>query len=111
MNTQLMDQIAYTDGALFWYGQFANDRQCTFSLFLEAYQAYCTSVFLCRKFNKQHLLTLLRHTLLELDNVNDSALLNSQVSIEMFAQWLRRYGPMKDTLNKASSVSNPEQGK
>lgn len=106
-----MDQINDTEGAMFWYGQFSNDRQVSFSVFVDAYQSYCTGVFLCRKFQRKHLLTLLRHTLLEQDVVSDAALLASEVSVTMFSQWLRRYGPMKDTLAKASVVSNPEHGK
>lgn len=110
MDPVLMEQIADTEGAMFWFGQFANEKQVTFGLFMDAYQSYCSTVFLCRKFQRRHLQTLLRHSLLEEDIINDSALLVSEVSVTMFAQWLRRYGPMKDTLSKAAVVSNADLG-
>lgn len=105
-----MELINDTEGSMFWYGQFGNERQVSFSVFVDSYQSYCTDVFKCRRFQRQLLLTLLRHSLLERDIINDAVLLASEVSVTMFAHWLRRYGPMKDTLSKASAVSNPDLG-
>jgi hypothetical protein len=111
VDSVIMEAITDVEGQMFWLGQFASERQVSFGLFVDAYQAYLSTTFLFRKLDKHQLITLLRHTLLiETNSATDAnstaLLLATEVSVTAFATWLNRYGPMKDTLTKACVVSD-----
>lgn len=130
MNSGIDEHIFNTidgdmDGTLFWHGRFGDRRVVSFESFIGAYQAYLIHAFTYRRFTKQQLITLLRHTLLQempesLRQVgaapakatagSAAELMSSEVSVELFALWLRRFGPLKDTLDKAAALSLPNEG-
>mmetsp|Transcript_19822 Transcript_19822/g.28506 ORF Transcript_19822/g.28506 Transcript_19822/m.28506 type:complete len:494 (+) Transcript_19822:86-1567(+) len=98
------------DGALFWHSNFQDAKHVSLRLFIDAYQSYLSHTFLFRPMQMGHLLTLLRHSMLEENNTDESSLLNTDITLDMFSLWLLRYGPMQDTLYKASVVSVPTRG-
>ncbi len=116
---ELIDELDDIDASMFWFSHFQNNKSANLRLFLEAYQSYLTSTFLFRKLSQNHLLALFEHTILSetpststTTNGGDSerTLLNTAISLKMFSTFLKRYGPMKDVIRKASCVSLPEDG-
>jgi hypothetical protein len=53
---------------------------------------------------------LLRHTLLEESVTVSSSVTSSEIHLGLFSTWLKRFGPMKDTLYKACALSVPSNG-
>lgn len=108
----MLKTINDCDGVLFWDGYFGRDRTVSFQRFMEAYQSYLTHTFLFRRLKTEHLVTLLRCTLLEdhMESASTSGVMQAEVSMTAFASWLKLFGPMKETLSKAAAVSNPTTG-
>lgn len=107
MDDAFLQSISDVEGSLFWFTHFGSNRQVSFGRFLEAYQVYVCSAFICRRIPREQLQLLLRHTLLEESFVDEIKLQLVEVSVQSFALWLKRFGPMKDTFPKCSCMSIP----
>lgn len=105
-----MEEIGDIEGALFWHGNFKAARSVSFRQFMEIYQSYLINVFLFKRISDMLSMTLLRHTLFTGPAEDDAAILASEVTVAMFGLWLRRYGPLKETLCKAAAFSLPASG-
>lgn len=116
VDASLVDAIGDVDASLFWTGHFGAEKKVSFRLFVEAYQAYLMHTFFFRRVERSDVVTLLRHTLLDISlssygaSSEDVILMGTEVSVTAFISWLRRYGPMKDTLTKLSAVTLPVLG-
>jgi hypothetical protein len=74
--------------------------------------------FLLKRLDLNLVFLLLETTLLESTSFpsspsgrsqHDDIIMGTEVTLAMFAQWLRRFGPMRDTLSKASVLTLPLQ--
>lgn len=100
-----MQMIGDVDGSVFWHSNFGQNKTTTFKLFVDAYQDYIAKTLFFRRLARNHLITLLKATLLDGPTSGDMS--NTEISVSQFAQWLRRFGPLRETLSKASAVSVP----
>eukprot|EP01039_Chlorochromonas_danica_P005046 gene5046-5540_t len=104
-----MQMIGDVDGCVFWHSNFGQAKNTTFKVFLSAYQDYLSKVLFCRRLPLEHLQTLLSSTLMDEASSrlvgNDLAL--KPVTVNMFGQWLTRFGPLRQTLTKASALTIP----
>jgi hypothetical protein len=107
MDAQLLLQVTDVDGARFWHENFGGQRTVSFRRFMEAYRVYLFKVYMLKRMSDEHASTLLRYTIFPFDVV-DTALHTSEVTIELYSNWLRRYGPLKDTLCKMVDFSSPD---
>ena len=107
MDDAFLQSISDLDGSLFWFTHFGSNQQVSFGRFSEAYQVYLCSAFICRRIPRAQLQLLLRHTLLEEGQLDDTKLQLVEVSVQSFALWLKRFGPMKETFPKCSCISIP----
>lgn len=105
-----MDEIGDVDGTFFWIGHFGPVKKVSFLRFKEAYQGYLTQTLFFRKLDGGQLSTLLRHTLLDEKAKFEGELLACEVTVATFACWLKRFGPMNDTVHKCSALSLPLVG-
>ncbi len=99
------------DGSIFWHNNDGQTKTTTFKQFLDSYQDYLSKTLFFRKLPRQHLQGMLVTTLLD-EQQQKSVDNNTEVTVNMFAQWLKRYGPLRETLTKASILYQPsiEQG-
>lgn len=104
---KLIDTVQDVDGALFWNGNFGTETTILFREFSSAYSSYLSNTFLFRKLADEQLYTLLRHSLFTESTTSNENLMSTNVTISQFALWLKRYGPMKNTLSKASVMCLP----
>jgi hypothetical protein len=103
-----VEAVGEIDAAMFWSHHFNIDRTVSFPRFVEAYHSYVLRTFLFKRLDKTHLSTLLYVTMLDSSTPTTGEPTVAEVTLSMFSTWLKRFGPFKDTLCKASVLALPE---
>lgn len=112
MDEEFIEFVGDLEAASFWNRHFGTTKQISLRSFVEAYQKYICDTYNYRLLGQMQMLTLLRYTILEdaQGGSSNAVLLNTEISLASFATWIKRYGPMRDTLFKSAAVSHPETG-
>lgn len=109
MDEATLELIGDVDGSIFWNSNFGNAKAASLKHFLDAYQDYLSKALFFRQLARNHLLVLLRTTLLDETTTRMSTqdVYGVEVTVAQFGLWLKRFGPLRETLSKAHVVSLP----
>jgi hypothetical protein len=112
LDEEFIEMVGDLEAAVFWNSNFGVSKQISLRSFLEAFQKYVCDTYKYRLLEQMQMLTLLRYTILEdaATGSSNAILLNTEISVAAFGTFIKRYGPMRDTLYKCAAVTNPTNG-